>query len=153
MLMPDVNVLVDRVLRRVITQDKPGAIPMSEYTQRAFGREETINAVRRFTGHDVELSPSAFSAMGGWTTAHGLEVPTCEAGGPSTCATPANAVWVAITRFERGDTPNELIVWYTTRFNAHKNDVPVANAYQFSERWFRVGGTWKYEGFISVKGA
>jgi hypothetical protein len=148
--MPDAEGLVQRVYARIIAQDKPGAVPISAYQRRFFGRDATIAAVRRFSGRDITLSTTAFSSVSGWADAPTLQLPLCE--GPG-CPAPINSIWLAITRIERGELPHELHVWYTTRFAAESPSGPTQNAYAFCERWLRVGGIWKYDGFVRVASA
>lgn len=147
--MPDASDLVERVIRRIVTQDKPAAVPIAEFKQRAFGREATLIAVRKYLGRDVELPSSVYASVSDWTDAvDKLPVPECVAA-DSTCA-PPSTVWLAVTKFERGDLPHEMNVWYTTSFIAKPHDQVITNRYSFCERWLRVGGTWKYDGFIRV---
>ena len=145
--LPDANALVERVYARIVAQDKPGAVPIREYQRRFVGRDATLEAVRRFAGHPVELASSAFNAVDGWTDAPKLDVPLCE--GPG-CPAPINSIWLAITRIERGELPHELHVWYTTSFAAESPSGPTRQTYAFCERWLRVGGGWKYDGFVRV---
>ena len=145
--LPDVDALVERVYRRIVAQDKPGAVPIPNYQRKFVGREATLEAVREFAGHNVELSPSAFNAVEGWTDAPKLDIPPCI--GPG-CPAPINSIWLAITRIERGELPHELHVWYTTSFAAESPSGPTQQAYAFCERWLRVGGSWKYDGFVRV---
>lgn len=146
--LPDANSLVQRVYARIVAQDKPGAVPISDYQRRFFGRDATLEAVRRFVGHEVALAPSAFNAVDGWTDSPKLQLPLCE--GPG-CPAPINSIWLAITRIERGEAPHELHVWYTTSFAAESpTNGPTQQAYAFCERWLRVGGGWKYDGFVRV---
>ena len=146
--LPDADALVQRVYTRIIAQDKPGAVPISGYQRRFVGREATLDAVRRFVGHDVELAASAFTPVVDWTDSPKLQLPLCE--GPG-CPAPINSIWLAITRIERGELPHELHVWYTTAFAAESpTNGPTQQAYAFCERWLRVGGGWKYDGFVRV---
>ncbi|MEO7362883.1 MAG: hypothetical protein ABI120_21300 [Gemmatimonadaceae bacterium] len=147
--MPDAPDLVERVIRRIVTQDKPGAIPIADFKQRAFGHEATLMAVRKYLGRDVDLPSNVYASVAEWTdSVDKLPVPECVAA-DSTCASPST-VWLAVTKFERGDLPHEMNVWYTTSFIAKPHDQLIANRYSFCERWLRVGGTWKYDGFIRV---
>jgi hypothetical protein len=146
--LPDADALVQRVYARIVAQDKPGAVPISDYQRRFVGRDATLEAVRRFVGHEVALAPSAFNAVDGWTDSPKLQLPLCE--GPG-CPAPINSIWLAITRIERGEAPHELHVWYTTSFAAESpTNGPTQQAYAFCERWLRVGGGWKYDGFVRV---
>ncbi len=145
--LPDADALVQRVYSRIIAQDKPGAVPISAYTRRFFGRDATIEAVRRFAGREVTLASSAFTPVDGWADAPKLNIPPCV--GPG-CPAPVNSLWLAITRIERGDLPHELHVWYTTSFAAEGPSGPTQQSYAFCERWLRVGGGWKYDGFVRV---
>ena len=147
--MPDPGDLVERVIRRIVTQDKPGAVPIAEFRQRAFGRAATLAAVRSYLGRDVELPSSVFASVNDWTdSADKLPVPDCVAA-DSTCTSPST-VWLAVTKFERGDLPREMNVWYTTSFIAKPHDQLIISRYAFCERWLRVDGTWRYDGFIRV---
>ena len=145
--LPDADALVERVYRRIVAQDKPGAVPIPEYQRKFVGRDATLEAVREFAGHNVELSPSAFNAVEGWTNASKLDIPPCI--GPG-CPAPINSIWLAITRIERGELPHEVHVWYTTSFAAESPSGPTQQAYAFCERWLRVGGSWRYDGFVRV---
>lgn len=148
--MPDHNDLVEKVIRRIVTQDKPGAIPIAEYNLRAFGREATLAAVRAYLGHDVDLPSSVYASVADWTNAKDMPPqPTCIAA-DSTCI-PASTVWLAVTKFEKGDLPHEMNVWYTTSFSAKPHDQVISSRYSFCERWLRIGGMWKYDGFIRVR--
>lgn len=147
--MPDPTDLVERVIRRIVTQDKPAAIPIGDFKLRAFGHEATLTAVRKYLGRDIDLPPNVYASVSSWTDAvDKLPVPEC-AEADSTCAAPST-VWLAVTKFERGDLPHEMNVWYTTSFIAKPHDQIIMNRYSFCERWLRVGGTWKYDGFIRV---
>ncbi len=146
--LPDADALVQRVYARIVAQDKPGAVPIRDYQRRFVGREATLDAVRRFSGRAADLDPSAFTAVDGWTDANKLTLPLCE--GPG-CPAPVNSIWLAITKIERGELPHELHVWYTTSFAAESPSGPQQNTYAFCERWLRVGGGWKYDGFVRVR--
>ena len=147
--MPDPSDLVERVIRRIVTQDKPAAIPIADFKLRAFGHEATLVAVRQYLGRDVDLPSHVYASVAAWTdAADKLPVPDCTVA-DSTCAAPST-VWLAVTKFERGDLPHEMNVWYTTSFIAKPHDQLITNRYSFCERWLRVGGTWKYDGFIRV---
>lgn len=147
--MPDASDLVERVIRRIVTQDKPAAVPIADYKLKAFGKEATLMAVRKYLGRDVELPPSVYASVSGWTDAvDKLPAPECAAA-DTTCV-PASTVWLAVTKFERGDLPHEMNVWYTTSFSAKPHDQLITSRYSFCERWLRVGGTWRYDGFIRV---
>ena len=145
--LPEASVLIERVLTRIVSQDKPGAVAMSAYVRRFVGRIETIEAVRRFAGHSIELSPTAFSAVSGWTDARALDLPSCTG---VDCPPPQNSVWLAVSRIERGDLPHEVNVWYTTSFAAYSEAGVQQQRYSFCERWLRVSGAWRYDGFIRV---
>ena len=147
--MPDAQNLVELVIRRIVTQDKPAAVPIAEFRQRAFGHDATLMAVRRYLGRDVQLPSSVYASVADWTDAvDKMPQPECAAA-DSTCAAPST-VWLAVTKFERGDLPHEMNVWYTTSFTAKPHDQLITSRYSFCERWLRVGGTWKYDGFIRV---
>ncbi|MGV3711247.1 MAG: hypothetical protein ACO1Q7_20675 [Gemmatimonas sp.] len=147
--MPDYSDLVERVIRRIVTQDKPAAVPIGDFKLRAFGREATLSAVRKYLGRDIELPTSVYASVAEWTDAVDKIAPPECAMADSTCV-PASTVWLAVTKFERGDLPHEMNVWYTTSFSAKPHDQMITNRYSFCERWLRVGGTWKYDGFIRV---
>ena len=66
------------------------------------------------------------------------------------CDTPVNSLWLAVTRIERGELPHELHVWYTTSFASEGPTGAARQTYSFCERWLRVNGTWKYDGFVRV---
>lgn len=145
--LPEPSVLIERVLTRIVSQDKPGAVPMSAYVRRFVGRSETIDAVRRFAGRSIELAPTAFLAVTGWTDARALDLPSCAG---TDCPPPQNSVWLAVSRIERGDLPHEVNVWYTTSFAAYSEVGVQQQRYSFCERWLRVSGAWRYDGFIRV---
>lgn len=145
--LPEPSVLIERVLTRIVTQDKPGGVPMLSYAQRFIGRTETIESVRRFLGRPIDLAPTAFSSVSSWTDSRMVAFPSCVG---LECPPPENAVWVAVTRIDRGDLPHEVNVWYTTNFAAYTEAGVQKNAYAFCERWLRVGGVWRYDGFIRV---
>ncbi len=162
--LPDPTDLVARAIRRIITQDKPGGLPIEDFPHRAFGREETAAAVRGYLGRTGALSAEAFGAVQAWPTARGSDsLPCAQVAGltpvlatappPSAatdrCANP-NALWLAITRIERGPLPHELHLWYATHFRTDTQGVVQESTYSFCERWLRVGGTWKYDGFVRV---
>lgn len=147
--MPDHADLVERVIRRIVTQDKPGAIPIADFRTRAIGKAATLAAVRAYLGRDVDLPASVYASVADWTDAPDrIPVPECPAA-DSTCVAPST-VWLAVTKFERGELPHEMNVWYTTSFIAKPHDQTITSRYAFCERWLRVGGTWKYDGFIRV---
>ncbi len=147
--LPEPSVLIERVLARIVTQDKPGGVPMLSYPQRFIGRSETVESVRRFLGRTIDLAPTAFSAVSSWTDSRMVAFPSCMG---FECPPPENAVWVAVTRIDRGELPHEVNVWYTTNFAAYTEAGVQKNAYAFCERWLRVGGVWRYDGFIRVNG-
>ncbi len=147
--LPDANLLVERVYARIVAQDKPGAVPIAQYQRRFFGHDTTVFAVRQFMGRDIDVSPDAFSAVSGWTDSPKLNLPLCE--GPG-CPAPINSLWLAITKIERGELSHEVNVWYTTTFAAESPGGPAQASYAFCERWLRLGGSWKYDGFIRVAG-
>lgn len=156
--MPDPTDLVSRAIRRIVAQDKPGGVPIAEFPHRAFGREETSEAVRAYLGRGVVLAPEAFNAVQAWSTGRANDSLPCSTIGAPPAAAPAvpdscanrNALWLAITKIERGDLPHELHVWYATRFRADVQGSVQQSTYSFCERWLRVGGTWKYDGFVRV---
>lgn len=145
--LPEPNELIERVFTRIVTQDKPGAMPIGQFERRTVGRKETVDALEEFLGHSVDLAPSAFSAVDGWNDARKLDLPPCE---DVSCPITVNAVWLAVTKIEKGATPNVLHVWYATRFVANVGGTSQRQSYAFCERWVRVDNAWKYEGFIKV---
>ena len=158
--LPDPNDLVARVIRRIVTQDKPGGVPIAEYPARAFGREETVTAVRAFSGRAVVLAPEIFSDVVAWPTARAKDTLPCTHVATITpasvssvsapkCAAP-NALWLAVTKIERGELPHELHVWYVTRFRSDAQGSVQSSTYSFCERWLRVRGVWKYDGFVRM---
>ena len=144
---PDPDLLIERVIARIVSQDKPNAIPVAEYTERLFGREETLAAVRQFAGHPVSLRPTSFGSVKDWTVVSRQDYKPCFG---DDCAMPVNSLWLAVTKIERGELPHELHVWYTTSFASHGPAGPARHTYAFCERWLRVNGTWKYDGFVRV---
>lgn len=147
--LPEPSALIERVIARIVSQDKPGAVPMNAYVRRFFGRAETIDAVRRFAGRSIDLAPSAFSAVSSWPDARKLELPSCIVTDIE-CPSPQNSVWLTVARIERGDLPHEVNVWYTTSFAAYSEAGVQQQKYSFCERWLRVSGAWRYDGFIRV---
>jgi len=157
--MPDPADLVQRAIRRIVTQDKPGGINVADYPHRSFGHDETVAAVRAYAGRGVTLSPDAFGMVQTWSNGRVDDALPCDSAavpGPAVanatvteCTTP-NALWVAITKIERGDLPHELHVWYATRFRSDAQGSVQSSVYSFCERWLRVGNTWKYDGFVRV---
>lgn len=147
--MPDASDLVERVIRRIVTQDKPAAVPIAEFKLRAFGHEATLMAVRKYLGRDIELPASVYASVSDWTDAVD-KLPGQECAAADSTCVPTSTVWLAVTKFERGDLPHEMNVWYTTSFSAKPHDQLITSRYSFCERWLRVGGTWKYDGFIRV---
>ena len=145
--LPEPNELIERVFTRIVTQDKPGAMPIAQFERRTFGRKETVDALEEFLGHSVDLAPRAFSAVDGWNDARKLDLPPCV---DASCPITVNAVWLAVTKIEKGATPNVLHVWYATRFAANVGGTSQRQSYAFCERWVRVDNAWKYEGFIKV---
>lgn len=146
--LPEPSVLIERVLTRIVSQDKPGAVPMNAYVRRFIGKTETIEAVRRFAGRSIELAPTAFSAVSSWTDAPALALPSCVVSDIE--CQPQNSVWLSVARIERGDLPHEVNVWYTTSFVAYSEAGVQQQKYSFCERWLRVSGAWRYDGFIRV---
>lgn len=145
--LPDPDLLIERVFARIVTQDKPNAIPVRDYTQRLLGRTETIAALKQFTGHSIELRPTAFAAVSDWADVRRADYKPCIG---DACEAPVNSLWLAVTRIERGELPHELHVWYTTSFASDGPTGPATHTYSFCERWLRVNGTWKYDGFVRV---
>ena len=148
--LPDPETLVSRAIYRIISQDRPAGIPIAEYTAKRFGRAATSDAVRQYNGQS--LAPIAFAPIAEWTDTRALDVEPCPAIGGVGCATPTG-VWVAITRIERGELPHEINLSYTTQFTAApalEGQLPQTNRYTFCERWLRVGGSWKYDGFVKM---
>jgi hypothetical protein len=158
--LPDPNDLMARVIRRIVTQDKPGGVPIAEYPARAFGREETAAAIRAFAGRAVVIAPDIFADVMTWPVARAKDTLPCAAGAALTpasasgtpsqqCAAP-NALWLAVTKIERGELPHELHVWYVTRFRSDAQGSVQTSTYSFCERWLRVRGVWKYDGFVRM---
>ncbi len=158
--LPDPNDLLARVIRRIVTQDKPGGVPVAEYPQRAFGREETAAAVRVFAGRAVVLGPEIFADVVTWPVARAKDTLPCTSvptitpasvsdAPPAPCSAP-NALWLAVTKLERGELPHELHVWYATRFRSDAQGSVQSSTYSFCERWLRVSGVWKYDGFVRM---
>lgn len=157
--LPDPADLMSRVIHRIVTQDKPGGVPVTEYPQRAFGREETAAAVRAYAGRAIVLGPEIFADVVTWSVARSQDtlpctsVPTITAASvsdtPLPCSAP-NALWLAVTKLERGDLPHELHVWYATRFRSDAQGSVQSSTYSFCERWLRLNGMWKYDGFVRM---
>ncbi len=145
--LPEPNELIERVFTRIVAQDKPGAMPIAQFERRTVGRKETVDALEEFLGRAVDLTPRAFSAVDGWMDARKLDLPPCE---DTSCPITVNSVWLAVTKIEKGATPNVLHVWYATRFAANVGGTSQRQSYAFCERWVRVDNAWKYEGFIKV---
>ena len=145
--LPDPDQLIERVFTRIVSQDKPNAIPVRDYSQRLFGREETLAALRQFAGHSINLRPAAFTAVSGFEDLRRADYKPCIGVG---CEAPVNSLWLAVTRIERGELPHELHVWYTTSFASEGPTGAARQTYSFCERWLRVNGTWKYDGFVRV---
>lgn len=148
--LPDPETLVSRAIFRIVSQDRPAGIPIVEYIAKRFGRAATSDAVRQYNGQ--ALAPIAFAPIADWTDTRALDVEPCPAIGGVGCATPTG-VWVAITRIERGELPHEINLSYTTQFTAApalEGQLPQTNRYTFCERWLRVGGSWKYDGFVKM---
>ncbi len=158
--LPEPNDLLARVIRRIVTQDKPGGVPIAEYPNRAFGREETATAVRAYAGRGVVVSPMIFDDVVLWPVAKASDTLPCTSpmritpenvvGAPPTPCEAPNALWLAVTKLERGDLPHELHVWYATRFRSDAQGSVQNSTYSFCERWLRVGGVWKYDGFVRM---
>ncbi len=148
--LPDPETLISRAIVRIISQDRPAGIPIVEYSAKRFGRAATSEAVRQYNGQS--LVQSAFAPIAEWTDTRALDVEPCTAVGGVGCATPTG-VWVAITRIERGELPHEINLSYTTQFTAApalEGQAPQTHRYTFCERWLRVGGAWKYDGFVKM---
>lgn len=148
--LPDPETLISRAIVRIITQDRPAGIPIAEYSAKRFGRAATNEAVRQYNGQS--LVQSAFAPISDWTDTRALDVEPCAAVGGVGCATPTG-VWVAITRLERGELSHEINLSYTVQFTAApalEGQAPQSHRYTFCERWLRVGGEWKYDGFVKM---
>ncbi|WP_310569139.1 hypothetical protein [Gemmatimonas sp.] len=148
--LPDAESLVSKAIVRIITQDRPAGIPIAEYSAKRFGRAATSEAVRQYNGQT--LSAITFAPIADWPETRALDIDPCPAVGGVGCPTPTG-VWVAITRIERGELPHEINLSYTTQFTAApalEGQLPQTNRYTFCERWLRVGGTWKYDGFVKM---
>jgi hypothetical protein len=141
-VLPDADRLIERAIARIVAQDRPAGIPVAHYTARAFGRAESMRAVQRYSG--AALSPAAFGPVAAWPDARGRD---------SLVTADSTALWLAITRLERGDAANQVFLWYTTDFAAPPAffGAPARRErYAFCERWVRSNGTWRYEGFVKV---
>lgn len=148
--LPDAESLVSKAIVRIITQDRPAGIPIAQYSAKRFGRAATSEAVRQYNGQT--LAAITFAPIADWPETRSLDIDPCPAVGGVGCATPTG-VWVAITRIERGELPHEINLSYTTHFTAApalEGQLPQTNRYTFCERWLRVGGTWKYDGFVKM---
>lgn len=148
--LPDAESLVSKAIYRIISQDRPAGIPIAEYSAKRFGRAATSEAVRQYNGQT--LATIAFAPIADWPETRALDIDPCPAVGGVGCATPTG-VWVAITRIERGELPHEINLSYTTQFTAApalEGQLPQTNRYTFCERWLRVGGVWKYDGFVKM---
>ena len=148
--LPDPETLISRAIVRIITQDRPAGIPIAEYSAKRFGRAATSEAVRQYNGQS--LVQSAFAPIADWTDTRALDVEPCASVGGVGCAIPSG-VWVAITRIERGELSHEINLSYTTQFTAApalEGQPPQSQRYTFCERWLRVGGVWKYDGFVKM---
>lgn len=145
--LPDPDQLISRVFTRIVTQDRPNAIPIANYTQKLIGKSETLAALRQFTGRTVELRPAAFQPVAGWTEESRANYHPCIG---ETCESPTNSVWLAVTRIERGELSHEIHVWYTTSFASEGPTGAARESYSFCERWLRRNGEWKYDGFVRV---
>ncbi|WP_411279360.1 hypothetical protein [Gemmatimonas sp.] len=148
--LPDPESLISRAIIRIITQDRPAGIPIAEYSAKRFGRTATTDAVRHYNGQS--LAPIAFGPITDWSDTGALDIEPCPAVGGVGCANPTG-VWVAITRLERGELSHEINLSYTTQFTAApalEGQVPQTHRYTFCERWLRVGGAWKYDGFVKM---
>jgi len=148
--LPDPESLISKALARIIAQDRPAGIPMTQYATRQFGRDASIEAVRRFRG--TVVSDNAFDAVSGWPVTPTLDATPCTAVGGAGCEAPT-ALWLAVSKLERGPLGHEIHLFYTTSFTAPpalEGQAPQANTYTFCERWLRTGGTWRYDGFVRV---
>lgn len=167
--MPEPADLVSRAIGRIVSQDRPGGLPIGSFANRTFGRVETANAVRAFLGQGTALPDNVFGAVQSWPSARSDDTLPCSM--PATLgpprATPVslrdnmatrdslhcsdpNALWLAITKIERGPLSHELYIWYATHFRTDVQGIVQESMYSFCERWLRVGGTWKYDGFVRV---
>jgi hypothetical protein len=148
--LPDAESLVRQAIRRIITQDRPAGIPVAEYSATWFGRAATTAAIRQYSGHT--LTSDAFAPIAGWPEGPSLDVTPCETVDGVGCQ-PPSAVWIAVTRIERGELPREIHLWYTTQFMAppaREGQHSQRHRYTFCERWLRIGGVWKYDGFVKM---
>ncbi len=148
--LPDAESLVRQAIARIIAQDRPAGIPFSDYSAKLFGRNATADAVRQYSGRS--LDSVAFAPIATWPDSRALDVVPCDAVGGVGCQVPS-AVWLAVTKIERGDLPHEIHLWYTTQFTAApalQGQLSQNQRYTFCERWLRVGGYWKYDGFVRV---
>lgn len=92
--MPDPADLVQRAIRRIVTQDKPGGIKVADYPHRTFGHDETMAAVRAFVGRSAALTPDAFGLVQTWPNGRVDDALPCESGmvlGPAVAQSTAPA--------------------------------------------------------------
>ena len=156
--LPDPNDLLARVLWRIVTQDKPGGLSVADYQQRAFGREETAAAVRAYAARGLVLTPEAFTSVRDWPVGRATDSLPCAQATSATMSGDtmphgcllSSALWLAVVKIERGELPHELHVWYATRFVTDVQGSVQRATYSFCERWLRVGGVWKYDGFVRM---
>jgi len=164
--LPEVDELVEQALHRIVQQDRPGGLPVHAYPYRSFGREATQQAIDLFTGRPVRIAPNSLRDVSGWPIASaGDSLPcfppseaaateTLSGATPTGCA-PTSAMWLALVRIERGEKPQEIRLWYATRFRTNAPGAVTSQAYSFSELWRRVRDrgrmAWRYDGFISVR--
>lgn len=164
--LPEVDELVEQALHRIVEQDRPGGLSISAYPYRSFGRAETQQAIELFTGRPVRFATKTLRDVAGWPVAATSDslpcLPPTEAAAsasvsgenPTGCA-PTSAMWLALVRIERGEKPQEIRLWYATRFRTNAPGAVTSQAYSFSELWRRVRDrgrmSWRYDGFISVR--
>lgn len=148
--LPDAESLISLAIARIVAQDRPAGLPIAQFHTRRFGRDATVHAVREFSGQS--LAPYAFAPVDAWPDAPALDVEPCPAVGGMGCPSPS-AMWLAITRIERGERPQDLLLWYTTHFAVAPPTAGqplTTQRYTFCERWHRVGNRWQYHGFVRV---
>lgn len=148
--LPDAESLINQAIARIVAQDRPAGLPIAQFHTRRFGRAATSDAVREFSGRS--LAPHAFTPVDGWPDAPALDVEPCPAVGGIGCPSPS-AMWLAVTRLERGERPHDLLLWYTTHFTVAPftaGQPPQTQRYTFCERWHWVGNRWQYYGFVRV---
>ena len=148
--LPDAESLISLAIARIVAQDRPAGLPIAQFHTRRFSRAATAGAVRAYSARP--LAPQAFAPVDGWAETPALDAEPCQAVGGAGCPIPS-AIWLAITRIERGVRPQDILLWYTTHFTVApmgEGQLPQTQRYTFCERWHRVGNRWQYHGFVRV---